>query len=238
MRTQRVPLLLTCVLLASSHSGPALAQHLELGTSSPFLSPGRDDAPPCDGALLTNTDEQFENAYAWDDPGVEPPDFGGFADAFVGSGVVCGMRVYLTTLPLYFNDEIADAYVYTSDGTNPDVVLSVTPGIEVGTPGIWPEISVHEIELAPASVDGEFFVYFWGDFEDGLGWYVAADVRGPIEAKPRTKVPWGIGYPTGWLDVDDVWGDTDAMGLCAYVLDDPVPVVPTTWGAVKRLYFP
>lgn len=237
MRITTLFFLIPCLAVFSCLPSLLAAQGpLQLGPGAPIVRVDRRDAPPCDGALLLNTDGEFENAYAWDDPGVEPPDYGGFADAFTAQGVVCGMRAYLTTLPGYFTDETADAYVYTSDGDNPNVVLSVTPGVSLDPPAHWPEISIHDIGLAPAAVDGEFFLYLWGDFRDGLGWYVAADVRGPVEAKPRTKVAPGIGYPTGWQDVDDIWGATDAMGLGAYVGEDPVPTATSSWGSIKQLY--
>lgn len=215
--------------------GQADAQLLRMESAETTVLPSTDD-PPCDGTFMINGDEDWENAWAWDPAGNVPPDFGGFADGYVGTGTVCGIRAYLTTIPGYFNgDETADAYVYESDGVNPTTVLSVTVDIDIEEPGHWPEISTHEIEVPPTQVDGDFFVYLWGNYPDGRGWFVAADYNGP-PGLPRTKVAPGLGYPEGWQDVEILWGETAAMGVGVYLDTDPSPVESPTWGRIRSLF--
>jgi len=231
-RTRLLVALLATVFICSFS---AQAQWLQLGPAESSVIPSTDD-PPCDGVFMLNGDGHWENGYAWDPSGNVPPDYGGFAEGYVGTGTVCGIRAYLSTIPGYFDgDETADVYVYESDGVYPTTVISVTVGIEMDEPGYWPEVSTHEIAVAPSQVDGDFFVYLWGNYPDGRGWFVTADYNGP-PGLPRTKIAPGLGYPEGWQDVGIVWGETAAMGVGVYLNTEPSPVESPTWGRIRGLF--
>ncbi len=64
---------------------------------------------------------------------------------------------------------------------------------------------------------------------------MAADLNGPGGC-PFTCIAPGIGYPTGWQDVDTVFGPTRAVGIGTWVREPPTPVQEKSWGAVKALY--
>lgn len=228
--------LLSMLIMASVACPTALADDFPLSVNDEGLTVmATSDLPERDGELLLNADLTWENGYSWGSVGTVPPDFGGFGEGFVADGVVTGICAFLTTMPEYFNGELADIYVYDSDGTNPATVLSVTTGVEIGQPPMWPEVEVYDFDIEPTTVNGEFFVYLWGDFADGGGWFVAADHDGQ-GGLPRTKVVAGTGYPEGWQDPNVVWANIKSMGLGAYLDGNTTPAQSTTWGQVKALY--
>ncbi len=228
---------LICMLAIASVACPAaLANDPALSLGDPGITVmANSDLPERDGELLVNADLTWENGYSWGVIGTFAPDFGGFGEGFTADGVINGVCAFLTTMPEYFNGELADIYIYDSDGTNPANVLSVTTGIEIGQPPMWPEVEVFDFDIDPVTVNGEFFVYLWGDFPDGGGWFVAADHNG-AGGVPRTKVGPGTGYPEGWQDPNVVWTNIKSMGLGAYLDGNATPAQSTTWGQVKALY--
>jgi hypothetical protein len=196
------------------------------------------DTNPCPGSdLLCNHDGSFENGVAWIYGGIVPPYYGAFAEGYNGAGTVCGIQLELTQTG-GFTGQSMDCYVWDSDGTNPNNVLSVTTGVVPSAPGLWPNITAHDIDSNDAVVTGDFFVGYWANWP-GLpgGWYCAIDQDG-FGGLPRTNFAPGIGYPTGWGDPSMVgtWAPVQAMGICAYLSTEPIPVTETTWGAIKALY--
>jgi hypothetical protein len=228
---------LLCMLVFATVACPSIlaaGQAVSLVPQTAMLLPSLDE-PPCNGTLLLNADESWENGWAWDLTGNVAPDFGGFGEGYEADGTVCGIQLHLSTLPNLFQDQTADVYIYESDGTHPSTVLSVKTGIVIEEPAQWPGVSTYEIEIAPTAVSGAFFVYVWGDFAGDPGWYVAADLNGP-GGMPRTKIAPGTPFPEGWQDVNAVWGGTAAMGIGAYIESEATPNESTTWGEIKTLF--
>ncbi len=195
---------------------------------------------PCFGfTLLCNDDGTFEiNGCAWVDGGVVPPYYGAFAEGFAGTGVVCGMQFTFTTLDGFQIGQLMDAYVWSSDGTNPDIVLGLTVGIDPGPVAIWPDLSMHWVDVQPVAVDGPFFAGFWGNWPGAQqpGWWVAADFDSV--GMPRTNVASGMGFPTGWQPPYMFDGRIRSLGICAYLYQEGTPVQESTWGSIKALYTP
>ncbi len=198
---------------------------------------GGERTPPCNATLLMNGDDEWENGIAWRYGGEAPPDYGSFAEGYTATGTVCGTRYHLTSLPNYFQDKTLDAYVYSSDGYNPLEVLSVATGVVIDPPAIWPQISVHDVDVPDVWVDGQFFVSYWGNWPWlAEGWYCAVDYDN--HGMPRTNIAPGIGYPTGWQNPEIIWPNTHSVGCDAYVSEGPppTPARSSTWGAIKNLY--
>ncbi len=174
---------------------------------------------PCSGSnLFMNADGTYESAYVWSYGGEAAPYYGAFAEGYNATGTVCGQQYALTTASGMYNGQRLDAYLWNSDGCNPTSVTSVDLGISISAPGIWPTITLHDIDTSDEPVSGDFFVGYWGEWPGAsAGWYVGADLNG-IGGKPRTNIAPGIGYPTGWADPSIVWGQTQALGISVYVL--------------------
>ena len=122
------------------------------GTLPPLTAGGY----PCpDANLLWNVDPpgpEDTGAFAWQYGGVVAPDYGAFAEGHTAEGTVCGMRLWLTTLPDLYQGQTPDAYVYDSDGTNPTSVLSLVVDVSIDPPGNWPELTERGIgRIATAS---------------------------------------------------------------------------------------
>lgn len=223
-------------LVVAFAGGAIAADNAEVGIGVGVILPSGDTNPCPPAVLLANNDGSFENGYAWQYGGVVPPYYGAFADGYTGTGSVCGIQLNLTTVSGYYLGQTLDAYVWDASGGNPNNVLSVTVGVSITMPGIWPNISTHDIDNIDAAVAGDFFVGYWGNWPGvAPGWFVAADLDG-FGGVPRTNIAPGIGYPTGWTDPSVVWGPTMALGCSAWLGEDVIPVEETTWGAIKALY--
>ncbi len=192
---------------------------------------------PCGGTLLLNADGSYEDGFTWWYGGQVAPYYGAFAEGYNATGICCGQQYALTTLTGMFVGQKLDAYLWNSDGCNPTSVIGVDTGISISAPGIWPIVTLHDIDTSDESVNGSFFVGYWGEWPGMIaGWYCGADLNG-LGGIPRTNIAPGIGYPTGWNDVSVIWGPIQAMGIGAYVVTAyPVPVSIQTWGGIKNLY--
>ncbi len=173
---------------------------------------------PCPGSdLYMNADGTYESAYTWWYGGETAPYYGAFAEGYNATGTVCGQQYALTAEPGMYSGQRLDAYLWNSDGCNPTSVINVDFGISISAPGVWPKVTLHDIDTSDEPVNGDFFVGYWGEWPDGTpGWGVAADLDG-MRGKPRTNIAPGIGYPTGWADPSIIWGPTQALGIAAYV---------------------
>ncbi len=229
---KKLSLLFALLLMAGAASA---ADFSSTGVGVGVLVPSADENP-CEGSeLFCNDDGGFENGYAWQYGGIVAPDYGSFAEGYNANGTSCGVQLKLTQVG-NFVGQSCDVYVWDSDGTNPNNVLSVATGVVVSAPAFWPSISPHDVDTPDVAVAGDFFVGYWGNWPGALSaYYVAADLDG-FGGLPRTNIAPGIGYPTGWNDPTVVWGTTQALGLCAYVGVPPVPVENATWGEIKNLY--
>jgi hypothetical protein len=141
-----------------------------------------------------------------------------------------------------------DVFMWESDGgaelapgVNPGNVVCLVPGITPGPIALWPEISVHDVQVC-CHIGGPHFVGFWGNWPGSFcGWYIASDEDGPGFGSPRTKIAQDIGYPSGWQHPNVVPAFTGCkdlgirefagLGNCP-----PTPVAPTTWGRIKSLH--
>jgi hypothetical protein len=231
---KKLAMLLALVVIAG---GAIAADNAEVGVGVGVIIPSGDENPCPPSELLCNHDGSFENGYAWQYGGVVEPYYGAFAEGYAGTGSVCGMQFWFTALSGQYLGQTFDAYVWDSDGLSPNNVLSVTVGLGISPPAIWPSISSHDIDNTDTDVAGDFFVGYWGNWPGGYsGWFIAADLDG-FGGLPRTNIAPGIGYPTGWQDPSIVWGPTQAMGICAYLGPEcGTPVEETTWGAIQALY--
>jgi hypothetical protein len=195
------------------------------------------DTNPCPGSILwNNIDGSFENGYAWSFGGAVAPNYGAWAEGYNGIGTVCGVQLALTTVA--GTSATVDAYVWASDGTNPTSVLSLTPALPVTGIGLWPNVTTHDINVVDAAVSGDYFVGFWGIWPGAQNlFYIASDEDG-FGGSPRTNIAPGIGYPTGWNSPTVIpnFAGCQALGIGAYLLEGPVPVQETSWGAIKNLY--
>ncbi len=214
--------------------GGKAARSVGMGSGS-IRADGR--ANRCPGAdLLMNADGTYESGYGWWYGGEIAPCYGAFAEGYNATGTVCGQRYALTTTAGFYTGQKLDAYLWNSDGCNPTSVIGVDLGISISAPGIWPTVTLHDIDTSNEPVSGDFFVGYWGEWPNASGgWLVGADLDGP-GGKPRTNVVPGIGYPAGWTDPSIIWVPTRALGIGAYVLGKAVPVSIQTWGRIKSLY--
>lgn len=200
------------------------------------------DGETCPGAqLLANDDGSMENGYAWGGiNGVQPPDYGSWAECYQAS-YVCGVQFLFSTIPGYFQGQDMDVYVWSDDGGKPGNVLCRISGVVPGPPALWPEISIHDVQVC-CETGEPHFAGFWGDWPGlNAGWFVAADEAGPGDGCPRTKIAPGIGYPTGWQHpgVVPVFGACRDLGIREYAgIGDCSPTAgrETTWGALKALF--
>ena len=108
-----------------------------------------------------------------------------------------------------------------------------------GAPAFWPSLSIHCFDVSVALSDYEFvwlgYLANWPGLACAV--YLGADLDGFGAPCPyMTNIAPGIGYPTGWNPVDDIWGPTQAMGIEGCWSTGPVPVEEATWGQIKALY--
>lgn len=182
-------------------------------------------------------DGTAENGYAWSYGGIALPYYGAWAECYNYTGCICGIQTYLTSLG--YPCTILDAYVWEDAAGVPGGVLSVTPGLNPCPVAVWPNVSVHDLAIQPAIVNGAYWVGWWADFRyQPPAFFIAADLDGP-EGCPFTNIAPGIGYPTGWSHVDLVFGGhTTSIGIGAWQNPEcpPVPVQQSSWGSIKRLY--
>lgn len=201
------------------------------------------DVDPCGqypGTLYLNYDGSAENGYCWQYGGIVPPYYGAFAECYEASGCVCGIELKLTGIgypcgPL-------TAYVWADAGGIPGNVLSQSVGLNPCPVATWPSISNHDLALTiPVRVAGSFWIGYWADWSQNVcGYFIAADTDG-FGGCPFTNIAPGIGYPTGWNNVGAVWGPTQAIGIGAWVSQDPNcfgginPITETSWGRIKTV---
>ncbi len=183
-----------------------------------------------------HSDGTYEDGYAWEYGGCEPPDFGSFAERYEGCRQIVAIVLDLSSvlpecLPL-------DAYVWADDDGAPGEVLEVLLDVIVVGMAQWPRYSRHFIDLPePLYAEGTWWVGFWGQWPAyEPSYYVGADLNGPGGGSPMTKIAPGQGYPEGWQNVAVRWGPTAALGIGAEVAESPSPVSCEAWGAIKALF--
>jgi hypothetical protein len=210
------------------------------------IVPRSGDGEICPGTeLLQHDNGEWDNGWAWGGAGVQPPDYGAWAECF-DSDYVCGIQFFLTQTG-YYSGKTMDVYVWEFEpdgnpppGPDPGNVMCVLHGIDPGAPAFWPEISMHDFRVCCES-NGDHFIGFWPNWPgEEPGWYLAIEEYSGLSECPRTKAAPGIGYPTGWMDPGVFpWWPDPALGMREYAgFGDcgGTPTKGTTWSRIKSLY--
>jgi hypothetical protein len=226
------------LLCLSLVSFPAMAEmpaeHLPFGPGSAPVP--REGLRP--DSILTWGDGEFESGLSWGWEGVQVPYYGAFAECFSGDWLVVGAVLDFTTNGPQ-GDQTYDIYIWDHDGGIPGSVLNYASGFEPGPIAAWPEYTRCFADFPePFPVEGDWFIGWWPDWPGEMpGWYLACDHNGPIQGCLMTNIAPGIGYPSGWQDMQIVWGPHTSVGVSALVRPpDPVPVERTGWGSIKALF--
>jgi len=195
-----------------------------------------DGADQCMGARVYNHDQSFENGYAWDNMGTQPPHYGCFGEAFDLGPVTVECGLFWFTQIGYYDNSPMDVYVWEGGVTGPPgEVLCVVWGITELNIAHWPECSLHEIEIG-CCVSGEFTVGYWPDFYlQNAEWFCCADENG-LGGFPWTCIAPGIYPVSGWQHVNVVFSSCRSMGLGATVVEGPSTAESESWGAIKSLF--
>jgi hypothetical protein len=198
------------------------------------------DTDPCPVSVLSmNHDGSTENAFTWQNQGVQAPDYGAFAEGYDVVGNVCGAELLLTRWGTMTGTGVVDIFVWDYDWNtdNPGGVLSVTEDVAIAGVGLWPTITTHDFDTIDANSTAGFFVGYWPQNFVGVpaNFGCAMDQNG-FGGAPRTNIAPGIGYPTGWAHPSTVGYQLQAFGLGGWVGEPQVPVEETSWGAIKSLY--
>jgi hypothetical protein len=215
----------------------AIETHETVGRGQGVILP-RPESDPCPpSTLLKNYDSTVEDACGWQYGGIMPPYYGAFAECYdTGdeAGVVCGVEILLTGVG--YPCIPCNLYVWGDDGGIPGVVLSVTVGADPCPVATWPNASTHDFAVDPVQIQGAFWTGWWADFSHQVcGYFTTNDTNG-FGGCPYTNIAPGIGYPTGWHNVSIVWGPIQAIGIGAWVQEEPVPARESSWGRVKGIY--
>jgi hypothetical protein len=219
------------LLLATQPAGASNAVSLGYSEETTIVGPGTDAC--ASGTLIYNHDGSFENGYAWQYAGHEPPYYGALGEAYnLGRGAISCAAYWLTALA-GFDVYPADCYVWDGGvGSAPGAVLAVTSGVYFQTVPGWPTVGQNDIDMN-LDVSGAFTVGFWSLREDAM-YFCAADENGP-RGHPWTCIAPGIGYPSGWQDPAVVWPNAKSMG-CGVYFEQGTPVESETWGAIKAMF--
>jgi len=166
----------------------------------------------------------YENGYAWGGEGVAPPYYGAFAQRFATDGTGgCGVAFDFSTLAPA--ERPMDIYVWADHGGVPGEILTIVPRVDPGPIAVWPQISRHSFEL-PVPIQGDVWIGYWGAWPgEEPAWFVAADTDGRL-ALSSTNVAPGLGVPTGWQELDPIFGPTQSIGIGVNNLNDPSAVGP------------
>jgi len=192
------------------------------------------------GTLYSNHDGSFENGYAWQSQGVEPPYYGAFGEAYdLGPGCVeCG-AYWLSELHSW-TGESADIYVWDQGVSGePGAVLALIVGLVFEGMPTWPHIRQFDVPIELRVVQ-DFTVGFWGNWPEGPDGYffVCADESEPGGLPWTCISPLLPYYPSGWQHPSIVSGfeGCRSLGLGAYFTPAPSPVEYRSWAAIKALF--
>jgi hypothetical protein len=233
----RLAILIAAQLLAVMPSGASNAVSLGYSDETTVVGPGTDAC--ASGALIYNHDGSFENGYAWEYEGCQPPYYGAFGEAYdLGAGTATCGAFWLTSLPGFGVYDPADCYLWEGGvADEPGAVLAVVTGVAFSGMGTWPYVNQHDVDMN-VGVDGAFTVGYWANMQGGFDFFFCgADENGP-RGHPWTCIAPDQGYPSGWQDpaiVGGWWGPTKSMGLGVY-FEQATPIRNQTWGAVKAMF--
>jgi hypothetical protein len=183
------------------------------------------------------SDGTYEHAYASQFGECVPPDYGSFAERYVGQAHVLAVVLDLTADP-YWENPYLDVYVWSDDDGMPGEVLAVVVRYHLLDVAYWPEVTRIVIDMpAPVCLGDSWWVGYWGHWPNDYGsFYIGADLNGPGGGTPMLKIAPGLQWPEGWQDVEVRWGPTAALGIGAEVEETPSPAVSQTWGCIKGLF--
>jgi len=229
-----------CLMVSLCGPAGAVDRQAAVSVGPGAGSPAEGGDSTC-GALLFTADGIFEGGWAWQYAGIALPYSGAFAECYFDPAEVCA-AVFHFTQAGYQSGQRMDVYLWDDQGGVPGAVRCILPGVDPGPINYWPTTSRHVVELpGGCCVDSAWWIGFWGDWPGEVaGWFIAADLNGgpwPRNGCPYTNIAPGVGYPTGWTNVETVWGPTMALGIGAEVVAcEPTPVERTSWGVIKALY--
>ena len=194
--------------------------------------------------LMLNTDRTYEAAYS-----VElDADLGGFVGAFAERyetdptepGGICSFVLYLTDNGRNLRPPV-DLYIWEDLEGEPGVVRGIVPNRSTGGLPVYPFFEPHPFDIVDlgqvVSINGSFWVGFATEWvEGGCSLHIGADLNGSGGVGSMVNLPNGLGFPEGWNDVDEVFGETAALGIGILYGQCPLPTHESTWGRVKSLY--
>ncbi len=205
-------------------------------TASTGPGPGvlQADAERGSDTLFMNSDGSYENGYAWRTGGVAPPYYGAFAERYSGTAQVVSVVLDLSQIGSFVGQTL-DTYVWDDNDGVPGAVNCVDTDVHPGEIAFWPSVSRHELPIGGCFTSqddptGDWWVGYWGNWPDQVnGFFIGADTDGPTRGGTMTNIAPGVGgYPSGWNDVSIPWGETQALGIGAVVIEDFTPPPPTT----------
>jgi len=230
-----------CVLLSVALCWTASAAGASNAVSLGYSDKGAvidSDAESCPGGgwLVANHDGTFENGYAWQYAGIQPPYYGAFGEGIEGfQWTVACVALWVSTEPGYFSGQTCDVYIWDGGVDSPPTsVLGMVAGVVLGNVPVWPMCGENDVWIN-MGVHGDFTVGYWGNWPGGhAAYYCGADLSGS-GGHPWTWIAPGVGYPTGWNDPSIVWGPTRSMG-CGAWFAHPASVEARSWGSIKALF--
>ena len=217
-------------------AGPKTELHPSLGGANGVIQ-NPNERRHC-GSLELNADGSYEGCYAWQYGGVVAPTYGAFAECYTTSGpqTICTAIFDFSQLGSQAG-QCFDVYVWDDASERPGNVLCTFPSFQPGPLAFWPSFTRLVVNLEGCCHDGPFWIGYWGNWPGGFApWYVGADLDGSGGC-PLTNIAPGLGFPTGWTNVSQVWGPTQALGIgCELSPCGPVATQRVSWGHVKALY--
>jgi len=186
--------------------------------------------------VLMHADGTYESGYWWQYEGNVAPSYGAFAEGYVGIAQVDSIVLDVSTWPSAYPYP-ADIYLWGDDGGTPGAVLALLENVFLGA-AVWPIVERNVIGLAePVCVGDAWWAGYWGHWPGSFAeFFIGADLNGPGGGSSMTNVAPGQDFPSGWQDVDVVWGPTAALGIGAVVEECPTPAEGQSWGSIKALY--
>lgn len=171
------------------------------------------------GTQYMNADATYESAYAWAHDGVNGFFLSGcFAEAYAGTGRLCAIDLDLTQVGDQ-DGQTLDFYIWQDSDGVPGNLLCLGVGRTPGEVARWPEVTRHRFEIDGCCVEGAFWAGFRANWPgEPAGWYIGADLNG-FGGIPLTYVAQGLGLPSGWQPVGEVFGRTMALGIGVELTD-------------------
>ena len=192
------------------------------------------------GVFRSPTGYSNDTGFAWQYSGVSSGVTGAFAECFHFDApvTVCSIALNLSQLGQY-GDQRCEGFIWADASGQPGSVLAMDLETIFGFVETWPYVSCHFLRDFDTCVQGDVWIGARGVWAgDVAGWFVAADLESG-NGCPMTNVAPGIGYPSGWQPVSEIWQSTASLGIWAIIIEEPCILSPTyqsSWGRIKSLY--